>query len=378
MNPTTANRGDKGGQPAPANPPTADPLVIGTLCGVVSALGYTAANICLRQVATDCDPVWVSTIKAVPVAAVASTMVALQIKRGGKVMPPRRDVLLLVLSAVFMQLAGNVAFQWALGEVGLAVAAPLSFGSMLLGAAVLGRALLLEPITPRSAASMLVLIASIALLSFAAEGLGAGSIPENATRALLLGGVAAACLSGVGYAAGSVVLRRTVAGGVGLSATLMLMSLTGVVGLGLLSVGRLGIAGIRQTEASDLLVMVGAGVLNAVAFYSLAKALQLLPVVQVNLLSASQVAMAAVAGVLFFGEPASTALVMGVLLTTVGLLIMKRRERAPVRSPEPADAAARQPDLRDATARVAWSAVTKESGSTGAIASSGPGGPIGR
>ena len=263
-----------------------DPLLLGTLYGGTSALGYTAANICLRQVALDADPVWVSCIKAVPVATVASCVVASGLWRGLTMFPPPRQIVLLLLSAVFMQLAGNVAFQGALGNIGLAVTVPLSFGCMLLGVALLGRLWLLEPITPRSALAMLVLFASITVLSFAANT--GGGLPNDTTFtwAVVFAGVGAACLSGIGYATANVVIRRTLTGGANLSATLLMMSMTGVVGLGILSAVRVGIAGLWQTGRFDLLVMLGAGVFNAIAFYSLAKALQLLPVVQVNLLSA--------------------------------------------------------------------------------------------
>lgn len=168
----------------PTQPRTSDPLLLGTLYGGASALGYTAANICLRQVALDADPVWVSCIKAVPVATVASCIVASGLWRGLTMFPPPRQIVLLLLSAVFMQLAGNVAFQWALGNIGLAVTVPLSFGCMLLGVAVLGRLWLLEPITPRSALAILVLLASITVLSFAANT--GGEFPNDATFAWIV------------------------------------------------------------------------------------------------------------------------------------------------------------------------------------------------
>ena len=85
-----------------------------------------------------------------------------------------------------------------------------------------------------------------------------------------------------------------------------------------------------------------------------------LPVVQVNLLSASQVAMAALAGVLFFGEALSIALVAGVLLTTLGLLMIKRGEKEPRRSVELITDLADHPDLTDPAGRVAWSTAGEE------------------
>src|SRR5262245_39227228 len=52
---------------SPDEPPPAllDPHLFGTLCGLFSAFIYTCANSFLRAV-HHCDPVWVSTIRAVP------------------------------------------------------------------------------------------------------------------------------------------------------------------------------------------------------------------------------------------------------------------------------------------------------------------------
>ena len=58
---------------------------------------------------------------------------------------------------------------------------------------------------------------------------------------------------------------------------------------------------------------------------ALVSALQILPVTSVNVFNASQAAMGALAGVLIFGEPATAWMVIGIVLTMVGLVAMKRR-----------------------------------------------------
>ena len=90
-------------------------------------------------------------------------------------------------------------------------------------------------------------------------------------------------------------------------------------------VSLLGWRGILATTAWDWGIMLAAGVLNAVAFFALSKALRLVTVVHVNLVNASQVAMAAVAGVAFFDEAWTAALSIGVGLTVLGLLVMRKR-----------------------------------------------------
>jgi len=70
--------------------------------------------------------------------------------------------------------------------------------------------------------------------------------------------------------------------------------------------------------------------------------------------------MAALAGVLFFGEAVSVALVAGVLLTTLGRLLIKRREKEPEESLERTAAVSPQPRLRETPPPVAWSSASEE------------------
>jgi drug/metabolite transporter (DMT)-like permease len=73
--------------------------------------------------------------------------------------------------------------------------------------------------------------------------------------------------------------------------------------------------------------MLLAGLCNAAAFLTLTLALQLAGLVYVNALNASQTAMAAVAGVVVFGEAVTPWLVLGVLLTAGGFLLMRGGRR---------------------------------------------------
>ncbi len=68
--------------------------------------------------------------------------------------------------------------------------------------------------------------------------------------------------------------------------------------------------------------MAVAGVCNLVGFVALNKGLQLTTLVRANTLNASQVAMAALAGVLLFQESPSVWLLAGVSLTIVGIFFM--------------------------------------------------------
>ena len=303
-----------------------NPLLVGVAFGIVSALGYTAANICLREVAGRCDAVFVSFVRAIPIALGAAVFVAWNTAAGVRIVTSRGQLGRLVATALFMQFAGNVAFQWALGQIGLAITVPLMFGSLIIGSAILGRLFLAERLTARSSLSMFTLIAAIIVLGLASNqgGNSLGNDP-SLTPFLLVGAAAAACSAGLGYASGNVVMRQAMHQGMTLSATLMIVGITGVVSLGALSYCRSGYQ-FPQPARGDLLTILAAGVFNAVAFSALGRSLQLLPVLHVNILNASQVAMAAICGMIIFGEPSGLGQFLGIALTLTGLMLMKGRK----------------------------------------------------
>jgi len=329
----------------PSQPPRVlDPILVGTLFGVLSAVGYTAANVCLRAVATDHDPFWVSSVKPVPTILLAAPVVAWQAARGSRCWMSYRACLALAAAGLFGQLAGNVAFQWSLGVVGIAICVPVTLGTMMIGGAVLGRLCLGEPVTIRSALAMLILTLAIIVLGSGSGAAHASVHSEDALAAVSSGllalGVGAAALSGFAYAILGVVIRRAVTGSATLAGTLLVVSVCGLASLLPWSWARIGAAGMVATGWGDFSIMLLAGVFNAIAFFALGKGLRLLSVVHFNLLNASQSAMAAVAGLIFFREALTAALVAGVALTVGGLLLIEERRRKPVvdqKSPEPQD-----------------------------------------
>ena len=104
----------------------------------------------------------------------------------------------------------------------------------------------------------------------------------------------------------------------------MVMSTTGFVSLGLITLGRIGWTGIAATSGREWTAMLLAGLFNAVAFFSLGIALERMPVTRTNLINASQVALSACAGMLFFDERLTTTIGIGIALTVLGLAILRR------------------------------------------------------
>lgn len=264
-------------------------------------------------------------MKAVPTAALMAPWLVISLRRG-EGLPPMRIWLAIAATSLVGQLGGNISFQYALGQVGLALTVPLSLGGMIVGSTLLSRLFLHEKVSVVAAISVGVLLLSIAVLSLGAEAARANLFLQAAADPLQLTlGVTAACGSGLAYAVLNVVIRYCIQRGATLPATLMTVSTMGLISLSLLSLHRIGVSGMLQTESDDMLMMMLAGVCNAAAFVGLTRCLQLTSVVYANALNAAQAALAALTGVLVFQEPASAALTAGVALTILGLAILTRQ-----------------------------------------------------
>jgi drug/metabolite transporter (DMT)-like permease len=309
-----------------------DPFAFGTLCGLASAVVYTCANAFLRSV-DHCDPFWVSAVKAVPTALAMAPVLLWMRWRGQRVWPGLAMAAAIAGGGLLGQLGGNVCFQWSLDKIGVALAVSLCLGGMILAAATFGRIFLAEPVTPRATAGLSLLLGAIIVLSLGADDAGRSVRAEKVSPLWLALGVAAAAGSGVFYATLNVILRHCFLRGAPLPTTLCIVSCVGIISLGLTSWLRIGPAGMVATEPIDLALMLAAGVCNTVAFLALTKSLQLTSVVYVNALNATQVTLAAIAGVVIFREALSPWLTLGVGLTIGGLVVMTRAHKAMLEPP---------------------------------------------
>jgi DME family drug/metabolite transporter len=285
---------------------------------------YTAASICQRQLVA-CDALWAACVKAVPTMLLAAGGMW-WLRRRGRPWPAPRVFAALLLTGLLVQLAGNGAFQWSLAVVGLAPAVPLCFGALIVGGALLGRLYLGEPITVRAGLAMILLLAAIGLLAAGSKHTAAITSPPPAISPGLWSalGVAAALGSGLAYAVQGAVIRHVARREVPVMYVLLVLSTTGVASLGTISILRLGADGIVGVSQGLWAWLALQGLFNAGAFYALSKSLQWVPMVQVNVLNASQIALAALAGVIFFHEEVTAYLLGGVGLTIVGLLLIDR------------------------------------------------------
>jgi drug/metabolite transporter (DMT)-like permease len=300
----------------------------GVLFGLLSSVGYTAANIFLRHV-SDINPVWVCFVKSLPTIALTIPWLILATYRGSVRLPGRSAFAMLIGGGVAGQVGGNFCFQWSLDIVGLALAVPLTTGSLIIAGAILARVFLGETISRRNLIANAILIIAVCVLS-----LGAGDAFEKIHQTtdgdwtLIVLGVIAACVPGIGYSLQNIILRRVLTNGNHMSAALLTISTTGaLIAFFWLQVTVGFRAIVFQTDGTALVVMFCAGICNAAAFVALSAALRWTPIWFVYALSSTQLTLAAVFGVWLFHEPLSQTLIIGSALTIVGLAVMQTKKK---------------------------------------------------
>ena len=297
--------------------------LLGLALNVLAAIMYSVANIALRKLADEKSfdfAIFVTGCKGIAAAGVAWVLIGKAAIAGRNSLPPVRFVPTLLIAAFCTHIVGNLGIQYAFALGGLAIVVPIVFSMIIFTGAVLAWLVLREPVTPLLAFAMTLLIAAIAVLSFGADDAAEAAQATSSASTWFV--VALAVVSGTGYGCVGVVIRRTRLGGVSAEGTLVLISSSGVVLLLTITAARMGLSWMTAFPPETYGWIALASCCNAVAFFSLAYAYQILPVVRVNLINSSQSAMCAIAGVMLFGEPATAWLVYGTLMTLAGLFLV--------------------------------------------------------
>ena len=289
---------------------------------------YTAANICLRQLAGwDVHPAWVIAVKELVTVGVVGPFLLWLSVRGKLTFRDPKVLAVLVVTGIGVQLAGNMSVQWAFGTVGLTVSTPTAMGVMLVASGVMGVVWLGERVTRQSVLAIVLLIVAISMLAVG-TGIGrqSGAIAvENLPPfGIALLGVGAAALGGTMFASLAAAIRYAGSRNTPVSVIVFVVTGMGVIACGLLSLNRIGVEGMVSTPMDRLAWMLASGIFNLLGFLLITKGLQLTTLVHANVLNASQVALAAVAGILLFHEPNNAWLVVGIVLTVVGIFYIGR------------------------------------------------------
>lgn len=295
-----------------------------------SAVGYTAANLALRDLSGRQSgagwDVWVSGMKAVPTFLTALILVMRRRSTAESIHPSGKLLAGLIVAAFAMQFGGNLAFQTALRHIGLAVSVPLVFAFIITTGAIFGRMFLGDRVTPRTLLSIAIMMIAIILLSWAASlAAGDSTTTEEATTRVAWLGIMVAVISGTSYGVNSVIIRRMGQKSIAMESVLLVFSGVGVLTLICPGWQMMGSSRIAAITAHEWHMMFWAGTFNAFAFFSLTYALKLANITLVNVVNASQNAMCAVAAVIVFSEPVTLPLVVGVLLSMIGLAALDRK-----------------------------------------------------
>jgi drug/metabolite transporter, DME family len=304
--------------------------------GIGAAIAYTWTNILLRRAAGPTDlgwNCWATCLKAVPSAIAAWVLLGLRWSNGERALDGWKAFLWLTLNGFFMQFGGNISFQYAMSFGGLALTVPMCFCTLILAGALGGRLLLGERISHRAMIAMWLLMTAVIVLSQGA-GEAASSMRANASWSDTLRAVCFSGLSGLCYGFGGISIRRSVTGTGTIASTIAPLSTIGVIGPGLIAWWQMGTAGLGDVGWSMHSTLLAAGAFNAIGFFFVGAAMARLPVVRVNLINASQTAMCALGGILFYGEPATWWIGAGTGLTMLSLAILGTQD--PHR-PEPED-----------------------------------------
>jgi drug/metabolite transporter, DME family len=291
---------------------------------LASAVAYTLSNICMRQLTTmGCDPIWAVFNRETVAVVLVGPWLMYKMLRRRSVIPPWRTLGAVLAVGLLIEVLGNVLVQWAMGIVGLAVTVPSIYGASITGSAVLAWLLLGERVSRRSASAIALLLAALVLLGIGAEAAGRSG-PVSASTGVLLLGVLACGTAGTVFSMLNIVIRHALSQATQPAVIAFFVTLMGSVSLGPISLARFGVEQLAATPWQELGFMWASGVFNLIGFLALINGLGRITVVHANAVSASQVAMSAVAGILLFAEPPSLWVLAGICLTIIGILRVDR------------------------------------------------------
>ncbi len=297
------------------------PAAAGTLCCLVSLFGYSMANVCMRRLSgLNCVSSWAVCNKELIAVVAVGPWLLWQAWRRRSGFPTGRPLAILIAAGLATELIGNMGVQWGYKIVGLAVMIPAYTGFMLVATMVLGGILLGEHVSVRNLAVVGLMILAVGLLGAGAAQAAPTTIEKPpVSPALIAAAIAAACAAGMVFSLLGIAIRHCVTGTTSHSAVVVIITGMGVLTLGPLSFFNAGAAKLMAASGEQYALMFAAGICNLIAFLALVRGLQLTTVLHVNMINAGQVAIAAVAGVLIFGENCNRWLVLGVGLMIVGI-----------------------------------------------------------
>ena len=302
---------------------------IGASLALLAAASYATVNALLRSVAADVDPFAGSLIRQIPLLLIATT--ALIILRPAALRPRSVEfigskwVIVLMVAGVISFLVGNVLLFSGLDWVGLAVATAASQGGIVIGGTLISALVLREPPNRWQLTGVIIVAAGLAVV--ASPGFGSVHAGFVAILGFLFSFGAGVCYT-IANAASRTVQRRPRT----FITALAMTNLGGIIALTIAvavrSGGRFDLAYSALTP-NQILVLVLAGTVNAVALASITLAVRFTTVTAVSALSSLVIVFGIIIAWLVFREEIAVAVIIGAAIIISGVLVAQKRPAKP-------------------------------------------------
>ncbi|HNP14938.1 MAG: DMT family transporter [Cryobacterium sp.] len=298
---------------------------IGAMLALLAAASYATVNALLRSVAADVDPFAGSLIRQLPLLVIAS--VALLILRPPALRPRSAEFIgakwvgVLMVAGVVSFLVGNVLLFSGLDWVGLAVATAASQGGIVIGGTLISALVLREPPNRWQMAGVAIVAAGLTVVALP----GFGSIQAGfvAVLGFLFSFGAGVCYT-ISNAASRTVQRRPRMFITALAMTNFGGVIALVITVAVRSGGRFDLVYSALTP-SQILVLVLAGTVNAVALASITLAVRFTTVTAVSALSSMVIVFGIIIAWLVFHEEIAAAVIIGAAIIIAGVLVAQKR-----------------------------------------------------
>lgn len=301
---------------------------IGASLAVLAAASYAVVNALLRSVAADVDPFAGSLIRQIPLLLITTT--ALIILRPAAVRPKSiefigtRMVLVLLVAGSISFLVGNVLLFSGLNFVGLAVATAASQGGMVAGGALVSAIALKEP--PSKWQVIGIAIVLIGLIFVASPSFGSVKVNALAAIGFLLSLAAGVCYT-ISNAASRTVQRKPRTFMTALALTNIGGVIALIVAVGVLNGWRFDLV-YQQLTGSQILIILLAGTVNAVAIASITLAVRFTTVTVVSAIGSLVIVFGILIAWIVFHEEIAVAVSVGAAIIIAGVLVTQLKSRA--------------------------------------------------
>ncbi|MCC6270341.1 MAG: DMT family transporter [Microbacteriaceae bacterium] len=298
---------------------------IGALLALLAAASYATVNALLRSVAADVDPFAGSLIRQLPLLVIATT--ALIVLRPAALRPRAVEfigakwVIILMGAGVVSFLVGNVFLFSGLNWVGLAVATAASQGGIVVGGTLISALVLREP--PTRWQLIGVIIVAVGLVAVATPGF---ADVQGGILAIL--GFAFSFGAGVCYTIANAASRTVQRRPRTFITALAMTNIGGIIALTIAvavrSGGRFDLV-YSALSPSQMLVLLLAGTVNAVALGSITLAVRFTTVTAVSALSSLVIVFGIILAWLVFQEDIAVPVIIGAGIIIAGVVVAQKR-----------------------------------------------------